>query len=458
MGGFFNTAKGGIKMIDNKKLSPMPSSVEAENDVLGAILTNVKFYDDVKKYIKTPDVFYNSMNKEIWIAIEKQMSNNDVPTLLKTIDMLDEAKPQNQGAKYAITGYVTELITPAHTEQKAKMILDKYILRNCIKESRVLETTILKNGVNALDIIEKMGNSFNKISEDIPVQHAPLENIISDTVSSIYDTKNLVPSYLSMIDECIGGFTRKEVSIIAGRPGHGKTTTALNLVLNMVKSGYRVVVMNREMPNSEVMKKFICMHDTSISYRSLRFGVIDKAMKAKIKKALVELEDLFKDKLFMYDNIRDFATSAKELRRIKPDVVMDDYVQLIKPLNPSNDRRLQIEQVVNDYKWLAKSYNMVVLLVSQLNRDIEHRADPVPRMSDLSEGGSLEQTAEMILFCYYEYKVKYDNSSLGDLGYKIILGKNRYGINRSMNCGFFGDACTVTSTYEEALGLRKLRG
>ena len=101
---------------------------------------------------------------------------------------------------------------------------------------------------------------------------------------------------------------------------------------------------------------------------------------------------------------------------------------------------------------------MVVLLVSQLNRDIEHRADPVPRMSDLSEGGSLEQTAEMILFCYYEYKVKYDNSSLGDLGYKIILGKNRYGINRSMNCGFFGDACTVTSTYEEALGLRKLRG
>ena len=206
------------------------------------------------------------------------------------------------------------------------------------------------------------------------------------------------------------------------------------------------------------MKKFICMHDSSISYRSLRFGVIDKITKIKIEKALKELEELFEDKLFMYDNIRDFATSSKELRRIKPDVVMDDYVQLIKPLNTSNDRRLQIEQVVNDYKWLAKSYDMVVLLVSQLNRDIEHRADPIPRMSDLSEGGSLEQTAEMILFCYYEYKVKYDNASLGDLGYKIILGKNRYGINRSMNCGFFGDACTITSTYEEALGLKKLRG
>ena len=435
----------------------LQSLTTAEEDIIGAVLTDRKYYDEVKRYIYTPDVFYNELNRDVWIAIEKQISNQETPTLIQTVDMVNKGKWKEHGVAYLVSGYVTEMATVAHTEQKAKLMLDKYILRRCIIESRSIEKKVFQNGVNAIEVIEHMGNTFNKISDIIPVEHAQIEQIINDTVSAIYDTENLVPSYLSFIDECIGGFTRKEVSIIAGRPGHGKTTTALNIVLNMVKKGYRVAVMNREMPNSEVMKKFICMHDPSISYRSLRFGVVNKFMKIRIEKALKELEELFKDKLFMYDNIRDFATSSKELRRIKPDVVMDDYVQLIKPLNTSNDRRLQIEQVVNDYKWMAKSYNMVVLLVSQLNRDIDHRADPVPRMSDLSEGGSLEQTAEMILFCYYEYKVKYDAASLGDLGYKIILGKNRYGINRSMNCGFFGDACTITSTYEEAISLKKLR-
>ena len=107
------------------------------------------------------------------------------------------------------------------------------------------EKKVFQNGVNAIEVIEHMGNTFNKISDIIPVEHAQIEQIINDTVSAIYDTENLVPSYLSFIDECIGGFTRKEVSIIAGRPGHGKTTTALNIVLNMVKKGYRVAVMNR---------------------------------------------------------------------------------------------------------------------------------------------------------------------------------------------------------------------
>jgi|TARA_Y100000310_G_scaffold274726_1_gene290921 replicative DNA helicase len=441
--------------MNDKKI--LPSLIAAENDVIGAILLDSKHYSDVKKYIHSPDVFYNELNREIWKSIEKQILNRDEPTIIKTVDMLDKARWEKYEVGYTITGYVENVVTTAHTEQKAKIVLDKYILRRCISESRRIERKVMENGIGANDIVEYINMAFNSISNNLPVEHINIDDIIKNTMSIIYETENLVPSGLSFIDECIGGFTRKEVSIIAGRPGHGKTTTALNIVLNMIKDGYRVAVINREMPNEEVMKKFICMHDPSISYRNLRFGVIDELTGEKIDKALKELKILFDDKLFMYDNIRDFATSAKELRKIQPDIVMDDYVQLIKPMNPSNDRRLQIEQVVNDYKWMAKNYNMVVLLVSQLNRDIEHRADPIPRMSDLSEGGSLEQTAEMILFCYYEYKVKYDHASLGDLGYKIILGKNRYGINRSMNCGFFGDACTITSTYEEAVSLKNLR-
>ena len=113
------------------------------------------------------------------------------------------------------------------------------------------------------------------------------------------------------------------------------------------------------------------------------------------------------------------------------DIVIDDFMQLIKVPNKS-DRRFEIEAVMQEYKWLAKKYKIVPVLLSQLNRDIERRIDPIPKMSDLAEGSSIEQTAENILFIHYDYKVNWDASEYGKLRTQIVAAKVRYG-----SCGMF---------------------
>jgi replicative DNA helicase len=94
---------------------------------------------------------------------------------------------------------------------------------------------------------------------------------------------------------------------------------------------------------------------------------------------------------------------------------------------------------MNEYKWLAKTYKIVPILISQLNRDIEKRIDPVPKMSDLAESGSIEQVSENVLFVYYDYKVNYEESEIGKNQIQIVAAKVRYGENRKLLFGFNGD-------------------
>ena len=114
-----------------------------------------------------------------------------------------------------------------------------------------------------------------------------------------------------------------------------------------------------------------------------------------------------KDKFLMFDNIRDFSSSSGEVKKFKPDIIFDDYIQLIGHKGKEDQRRLQIESICNDYKWLAKESNAVVVLASQLNRSIESRDRKYePQLSDLAESGAIEQVAENVFFTHYDYKVK----------------------------------------------------
>ena len=152
----------------------------------------------------------------------------------------------------------------------------------------------------------------------------------------------------------------------------------------------------------------------------------------------------------MFDNIRDFNQAAADVKRFKPDVIFDDYIQLIVPDSKIEQRRLQLEKIVHEYKWLAKNVNCAVVLVSQLNRSLEARSNPVPRLSDLAESGSIEQAAENVFFTYYDYKI-FKNKSL-ERGYgkeviEIIAGIVRYGETGSDKMDFKGDKVKISERY-----------
>ena len=154
----------------------------------------------------------------------------------------------------------------------------------------------------------------------------------------------------------------------------------------------------------------------------------------------------------MFDNIKDFSKASSEIKRFKPDIIFDDYIQLISCSGYNGERRLQIEKLVNDYKWLAKENNAVVVLASQLNRFIERSNTRgkayEPQLSDLAESGAIEQVAENVLFSYYDYKVQ-GEAGKGKNIITLIASKVRYGDSGRIDLGYDGDKCKIYNTIEE---------
>ena len=127
-----------------------------------------------------------------------------------------------------------------------------------------------------------------------------------------------------------------------------------------------VAMFNREMPNTEMMKKFIAMESKHLQYRNLRNNVgIDQLELSDVSSLI---SDTYSDKLFMFDDVRDIEGTFREIKAINPDVVIDDHIGLIEhPANDRRDLRLKIGDVSRSYKWLAKAQDMSVILVSQMN-------------------------------------------------------------------------------------------
>ena len=221
--------------------------------------------------------------------------------------------------------------------------------------------------------------------------------------------------------------------------------------------GLKVAMFNREMPNTEMMKKFIAMESKALQYRNLRNNIgIDQVELADISQ---KISEVYGGKLFMFDDVRDIESTFREIKAISPDVVIDDHIGLIEhPAHDRRDLRLKIGDVSRSYKWLAKAQDMSVILVSQMNRNMEHRNDRVPRLSDLAESGNLEQDAEIVVFTHYPWVSRYGDDGNSDCFLELIVAKNRYGVTNSCEVGYHGNSCLVTNTESEAVELAKSRG
>ena len=153
--------------------------------------------------------------------------------------------------------------------------------------------------------------------------------------------------------------------------------------------------------------------------------------------------------LFKKPTGRTLADAMKELGRERPDVVIDDYIQLIRLDKQKSDRRFELEEIMLDYKWLCKKLDCSAILVSQLNREIEKRLDGKPKLSDFAESGVIEQTAESAFFIYYAYATNDEDEDPYET--EIICQKSRFGQLGSYLMGFNGDKCRMYFSRADAV-------
>jgi replicative DNA helicase len=430
-------------------LEPMPKNEEAEIALLGSILLKGdEIFEKAKAIIKEPKCFYTTKHQELWKSFHRLYKNNvPIDTITVFGDLKDNVKDNNL-TTYYLTGLANGVPTTANAETYAKNIWYKFIQRKAVKSSQILYNLTLQNTDDIVEVLHQHEKIIQDLKDIAPSKVVETKDILTNTVEALKEGTNLIPFGIEQLDNAAGGMTRGEITVVGGRPGHGKTTMIINIVKRLLEQGKKVMLFNREMTNVEMMKKILVMEFQQFSYERIRKAADISKEITEINLKKEELGEKYKN-LIMLDDCKTLADAMKEISKEKPDVVLDDYIQLIRTDGGNKDRRFEIEDIMLDYKWICKKIKCSAILVSQLNREIERRLDPRPKLSDFAESGVIEQTAEAAFFVYYPYAV--DNRDNDKYEIEVICQKARYGQLGSYNMGFNGDKCSVYFDRNEAI-------
>ena len=307
-----------------------------------------------------------------------------------------------------------------------------------------------------LDIAQK---NIYEISENkLRPQYVPVQAVLKEAftiLKNLHDRKEHVtgvPTGYVDLDHMTAGFQPGDLVIVAARPSMGKTTLALNIAEyasadphNKKKSPS--VIFSLEMGKEQLVMRFLASI-AKVDFGRMRTGHFHDSDWPRLTRAAGILHDA---KIFIDDTP---AISVLELRskarRLKSEhdigLIIIDYLQLMLGGANPESRQQEISEISRSLKALAKELGVPVIALSQLNRELEKRADKRPMMSDLRESGAIEQDADVIMFVYREAVYceqcrKRDNSCTQnhDRNAEIIIGKQRNGAIGTVNLAFFGE-------------------
>ena len=436
--------------MDNN-IKVLPSAKEGERAVLGGLINKPDLYTKLSEYLKE-DVFYSYRNRVLFKIIKDMiLQDEDVDF----ISISSRLTPKNKSDGIDVA-YISEVLDLSGGEistiKYSKEIYGKFLMRKVISECNSISDSAYNNESHVYELIAETHTSMGNLIDFKPDKEFDISKSLDDTIESLYNNnKNIIKTGFKEIDKLSGGMSRGEITIVGGRPGHGKTTSMINMIKSCIEQGLKVIVFNREMSNTEMLKKLLVLESNELSYLKVRNGMVsdieDVAELGSVKNAIKGKYN--KEVFAMYDDVSSFEDSMSKVKKFKPDIIFDDYVQLIDPPRGIEQRRLQLERIVNMYKWLVKSENCVGVLFSQLNRGIEQRGDNKPKLSDIAESGAIEQVAENVLFVYYQYKTDNQRYKDGQNIIEMIGSKVRYGTSGSAKLGFNGDKIKLYNSVQE---------
>ena len=425
-----------------------PQSEEAEKALLGCMITGGDREQEIGlAWIRDEGAFYFNENKTVWKALRKLYKDNIEIDFITLTDKVKDITGESMA--YYITGLAEFVPTKSNIEQYARIVWEKYIQRETAKSANMLVNASYDDYTEVDNILEKHSRLITELKEIQPSKERKIEDLVNEMIKVVEEDTNLIPFNLAHLDMFAGGMTRKEITVLGGRPGHGKTTLVINMVKGLIDQGFTVMLFNREMSNTEMLKKMVVMESKALEYGNIRRNELSEKDKVEFNAVSDRIKSDYEN-LIMYDGVRSLNDSLREIAKHKPDVIIDDYIQLIDVSNVREGRRFEIEKIMQEYKWICKTENCSAILVSQLNREIEKRLDPRPRMSDYAESGVIEQTAESAMFVFYGHN--FDNERYSPYNSELIVSKCRYGKIGTHKIGFNGGRCKFYMNSDMAQG------
>ena len=444
----------------------LPNNIEAEQSVIGSILLTNEIFDEVNMIITSKN-FFDPMHQKIFAALEKLIYSGQLANPITLKNHFENEKDELNIPDYLVK--ITKFSTSSRQAiEYSKLIYDLFVKRELIKISEnIIDTaklndldqdgqTIIENSEKALfDLAEKGSFSSSLVKFDEAMR------LTIEMASNAYKNEEGivgVPTGLRDIDDRLGGLHKSDLVIIAGRPSMGKTALATNIAFNAAQKiqeeGKKssVAFFSLEM-SSEQLSTRILAEQSRIKSNDIRRGRISEEQFDKFIETSKNIAEL---PLYIDETPAiSIAAVSNRARRIKRlyglDLVVIDYIQLMRATNTKDGRVQEISEITQGLKALAKELAVPVLALSQLSRAVELRDDKKPLLADLRESGSIEQDADVVMFVYREayylerkeprpatvehaeWQAKMNEvSSLAE----IIIGKQRHGPTGNMMLEF----------------------
>ena len=421
-------------------LRQMPHSVEAEQAVLGSMLIDARCVPEVIDQLRSDD-FYVRQNQEIYETIYSMFNYS------LTIDPVTVLEHMEQNGVYdenTSRGYLLQLMdttpTAANVVEYIGILKDKTLLRRVAEAAGDLTALIQQGTETGQDILEAAEQRIYAIRQGRAARGLiPISNVLIDVYDRLTElaaSESAIPGLstgLTDLDRAISGLNKSDLILLAARPGMGKTSMALNILLEAgKKSGKNVAFFSLEMSREQLALRLI----SSECFVDNKKLVTGKLTEEDWEKVAVAADSLNRSRIFIDDDssVSVADISAKCRRMDNLGLVIIDYLQLMQSAGGRTYSGENRQQVVSDIsralKIMAKELDVPVLCLSQLSRANESRSDKRPMLSDLRESGAIEQDADIVMFLYREgyYDKDTPNPNLAE----CIIAKNRHGETRTV--------------------------
>jgi replicative DNA helicase len=457
----------------------LPQNIEAEQQLLGAILTNNDVYDRISSLIKA-EHFFDPVHARIFERAAARIQKNALasPVTLKPFFEEDEGLKELGGPAYLVR-LAGAAISAYAARDYAQMIYDLAVRRELIGLGRDIAARAAKVEVDSepKDQIIEAEQRLYKLGEQ-GVAERGFQSFLK-AVTQAVDMANAayqrdgglagISTGLVDMDKKLGGLHPSDLLILAGRPSMGKTSLATNIAFNIARAHRRgrlpsgdegsveggvVGFFSLEM-SAEQLAARILSEAAEIPSEQIRRGDMTEGEFRRFVEAAKALETC---PLYIDDTpalpISQVAARARRLKRTQGlDVLIIDYLQLLK--GSSKDNRVQeVSEITQGLKAIAKELNIPVIALSQLSRQVESREDKRPQLSDLRESGSIEQDADVVMFVYreeyYKEREKPGDHELDKMAQwqavmeqvhgraEVIIGKQRHGPIGTVELAFEG--------------------
>ncbi|MHA6345192.1 replicative DNA helicase [Roseivivax sp. CAU 1761] len=458
----------------------MPHSIEAEQQLLGAILTNNDVYDRVAAIISAKH-FYEPVHARIYEIAAARIAKNNLasPVTLKAFMEDDEGLKELGGPAYLVR-LAGAAVSSFAVRDYAQMIYDLAVRRDLIALGRDISSKAAKVDVASepREQIVEAEQALYQMAEQGQAQKGFVSFLraVTDAVNvanAAYQREGQlsgISTGLVDLDKKLGGLHPSDLLILAGRPSMGKTSLATNIAFNVAKAYRRgtkpdgsegaveggvVGFFSLEM-SAEQLAARILSEAAEVPSEQIRRGDMTEDEFRRFVEAAKSLEAC---PLYIDDTpavpIAQLAARARRLKRTHGlDVLMVDYLQLVRGTGRGDNRVQEIAEISMGLKAIAKELNIPVIALSQLSRTVESREDKRPQLSDLRESGSIEQDADVVMFVYrdeyYKEREKPGDHDLERMAQwqeemervhgkaEVIIGKQRHGPIGTVELSFEG--------------------